>query len=518
LDVSSNTALKQLYCQNNSLTSLDISHNPELTYLDCTDNQITTLDIRANTKLKNYSCDSETEVVTATLETPVLAGITSTASGVKVTWNASDGATNYRVFRKTSGGSWKKIGDTASTSYTDTTAKSGTTYIYTVRCVTTDGSLYTSSYDKTGLSITYIAAPVLSDVKNTSAGVKITWTASTGAEKYRVYRKTPGGSWKRIANTSSTSYTDKTAVSGTTYVYTVRCINSSGSATTSGYDETGLTITYIAAPALSAVSNAAGGVKITWEASTGAAQYRVFRKTSGGSWKKIGDTTSTSYTDTSAKSGTTYTYTVRCLNSAGTSYTSGFDSTGLGIKYLSCGTISKLTNTSTGIKVTWNKVTGASGYYVYRKTSSGTYKKIKTVTGESTVTYTDTAVKDKNGTTYLYAVKAYSGNTASAYKSQTTVRLTTPTLSGVMNSAAGSVTVQWAAVENVTGYQIMYSTSSDFGTYSTAKVSDASSVSKVISGLTKGKTYYVRIRTYKKVSGTTYSSGWTSKKSIKISK
>ena len=36
--------------------------------------------------------------------------------------------------------------------------------------------------------------------------------------------------------------------------------------------------------------------------------------------------------------------------------------------------------------------------------------------------------------------------------------------------------------------------------------------------LTKGKTYYVRVRSYKTVSGTKYYSAWSSKKSVKISK
>ncbi len=49
-------------------------------------------------------------------------------------------------------------------------------------------------------------------------------------------------------------------------------------------------------------------------------------------------------------------------------------------------------------------------------------------------------------------------------------------------------------------------------------MSSASTVSKTISSLTKGKTYYVRIRTYKTVSGTKYYSAWSSTKSVKISK
>ncbi|MCD8341819.1 MAG: hypothetical protein LUC87_06660, partial [Clostridiales bacterium] len=56
---------------------------------------------------------------------------------------------------KTSGTSWVSIGDTTSTTVTDTTAVSGTAYTYTVRCISSDGSTKTSGYDNTGKSITY---------------------------------------------------------------------------------------------------------------------------------------------------------------------------------------------------------------------------------------------------------------------------------------------------------------------------------------------------------------------------
>ncbi|MCD8230832.1 MAG: fibronectin type III domain-containing protein, partial [Clostridiales bacterium] len=272
-------------------------------------------------------------------------------------------------------------------------------------------------------------------------------------------------------------------------------------------------------PELSSVTNTTKGVKVSWESVTGAENYRVYRKTSDSSWKKIGDTTSTSYTDTTAKSGKTYYYTVRCINADGTSNTSSYDSTGLSIKYLKAGKISSLKNTSKGITVKWSKVSGAKGYYVYRKTSGGSFKKIATITSGSTVSYSDTSVKSKNGKTYIYAVKPYSGSTKGSYTSKTIVRLTTPSLSSVKNSSSKKMTVKWSKISSVTGYQIQYSTDSEFKSGNkTLTVKSASSVKKTISSLKKGKKYYVRIRTYKTVDGTKYYSGWSSKKSVKISK
>jgi hypothetical protein len=56
LDVSSNTALTVLYCDNNQLTSLDVSSNTALTLLGCWTNQLTFLDVSSNNALNQLSC------------------------------------------------------------------------------------------------------------------------------------------------------------------------------------------------------------------------------------------------------------------------------------------------------------------------------------------------------------------------------------------------------------------------------------------------------------------------------
>ncbi|MCD8189017.1 MAG: Ig-like domain-containing protein [Clostridiales bacterium] len=185
---------------------------------------------------------------------------------------------------------------------------------------------------------------------------------------------------------------------------------------------------------------------------------------------------------------------------------------------LSSTTISSLTNTSSGITVKWGKVAGASGYYVYRKTSGGSYSKIATIKSGSTVSYTDTSVKNKNGTTYVYAVRAYYGSTLGGYTGKTTVRLTAVSLSCLKNVKTKKMTVKWKKNCKATGYQIQYSTSSDFSSYKTVTVSSYKTVKKTISKLTKGKKYYVRVRAYKTVSGTKYYSAWSSTKSVTIKK
>ncbi|MCH5316760.1 MAG: leucine-rich repeat protein [Eubacterium sp.] len=353
---------------------------------------------------KKYTSNYDSKGKTITyIAAPKLSSVTNTATGVEISWGKVIGAENYRVFYKTGNGSWTKAGDTTSTSYTWTGAKSGTKYSFTVRCVSSDGKSYTSNYDSAGKSITYIAAPKLSSVSNTDAGVQITWAKSAGAAKYRIFYKTGNGGWTKITDTSATSYTWKGAKSGTKYTFTVRCISSDGKTYTSNFDSTGKSITYVAAPKLSSVSNTATGVKIAWGKVAGAAKYRVFYKTGNSGWKKLTDTTSTSYTWKGAKSGTKYTFTVRCITNDGKSYTSAYDSKGKSITFLSAPKISSLTKNSTGITIKWGKVTGAAKYRVFYKTGNGSWQKLTDTTSTNF-----TWKGGKKGTKYTFTVRCIS--------------------------------------------------------------------------------------------------------------
>jgi fibronectin type 3 domain-containing protein len=93
------------------------------------------------------SCASKTIL---RLKNPTLKSASKTTDGVKVTWGGVAGAESYYVYRKTANSGWTKITETSNKSYIDTTAKKGTTYIYTVRAA--NGSTL-SSYNSTGLKI-----------------------------------------------------------------------------------------------------------------------------------------------------------------------------------------------------------------------------------------------------------------------------------------------------------------------------------------------------------------------------
>ena len=252
--------------------------------------------------------------------------------------------------------------------------------------------------------------PSLNKIENTTNGVKITYY-SKGNTGYYIYRKSGNGNWTRIATTKSSSYVDKTAKSGTTYTYTVRSYLGK---TTSGFVKNGITIKRLADPTVSSASNITAGVQIKWAKTAGATGYIIYRKTGTGSWNRLATIKSgstISYTDKSAKSGTNYSYTVRACNGSTMSDWHNYKT----VKRLSNPAVISASKTSNGINVRWSKVTGATGYVVYRKTAKGSWSRIANIKSGSTTSYTDT--KASRGVTYIYTVRAYNGSTMSSFNS-----------------------------------------------------------------------------------------------------
>lgn len=180
--------------------------------------------------------------------------------------------------------------------------------------------------------------------------------------------------------------------------------------------------------------------------------------------------------------------------------------------------ITTVANATSYMTVSWNKVNKASGYYVYRSTNGKKFTKIATVKSANTAKYRDKKAT-KNGQKYVYKVVTYyNGNqtVSSAYSAaKTGYRLSTMKVSSLTNKKGKKVYIKWKKNSKSTGYQIKYVTGK-----SKAKTVKASSKAKTktISKLKKGKTYKVRIRSYKKVSNVTYYSAWSKQKSVKIKK
>lgn len=178
--------------------------------------------------------------------------------------------------------------------------------------------------------------------------------------------------------------------------------------------------------------------------------------------------------------------------------------------------LSGTSNSPAGIIFKWKKAANASGYKIYRRTgNSSKWVNIATVSGSNTLVYTDGSVKA--GTMYTYTVRAYKGSALSAYNKNGSriVRLTAPVQYKPSSKASGKLTVRWKKAAGASSYQIQYAASRSMRG---ARTVATSALTRTLSGLKKGSTCYVRIRSCKKVNGKAYYGTWSSVKNAKVRK
>lgn len=169
------------------------------------------------------------------------------------------------------------------------------------------------------------------------------------------------------------------------------------------------------------------------------------------------------------------------------------------------------------VKLTWSKVKEADGYKVYRAASKkGKYKSVKTIKKGTTKTCTDT--KLTAGKTYYYKVRAYKKvNGKTVYSQYSPIKSAKPVPAAVKikkaTSKKKSVTLKWGKISGANGYAV-YRATSKKGKYK--KVASVKKPQYVNKKLKKGKTYYYRVRAYRKVSGKNVYGGYSAVKKVKV--
>lgn len=175
---------------------------------------------------------------------------------------------------------------------------------------------------KASKKLSFTIVPTVPGVGYTLSGTSatISWSKSNGAKKYRVYLyDSSTKTYKKLADTTKTYYKVKNLKPGGTYVYAVK-----GFATVSGTNyysaSYGKTTIYLTPPAPSALTLTAGKKQATIKTNkvTGAATYEIYRGNSKtGVFRRVGTSTTNSFTDTGLWSGKTYYYKVRVIKNAG---------------------------------------------------------------------------------------------------------------------------------------------------------------------------------------------------------
>ena len=244
-----------------------------------------------------------------------------------IKWTAVSGASQYEVYRSGSkDGTYTLLGTTTAANYTDSKANAGYTYYYKVRAISKVRSTANSSLSATVAATCHCARPVVKPDYLISTGKPyIKWTAVAGASKYYVYRSgSSNGTYKYVGTTTATNYTDNKANAGYTYYYKVKAVSKVSSGANSYYSVVIGATCHCARPSVK-ITTSNGSPRLTWNAVTGASQYEVYRATSkNGSYTKMFTTSNLSYTNTSAKAGTTYYYKVKAVSKVKSTANSAF--------------------------------------------------------------------------------------------------------------------------------------------------------------------------------------------------
>ena len=392
---------------------------------------------------------------------------------VRVTWSSVSGASYYEVYRdaSSSGNSKTALGWNSGTTYDDIPPTPGITYYYWVKAATDSGGARASAYSSSDSGWQGLAPPtnVSASDGGSTVNVQITWSSVSGANYYQVYRDTSssGTSKTSLGWNSGPSYNDVPPTPGVTHYYWVKAATNGAGARASGFSSWDSGWQGLSAPTSVSASDGIyeDKVRITWDSMAGASWYQVYRDTSAAGTSKTGFgwQSGTGYNDTSAVAPTMYYYWVKAATSSGGTRESAFSLNDSGWrKFIPAPPVNVAASDGTftdKVQITWNPVSGANYYRVWRATSSGG---TKTALGSwiASASYND--VPPVPGATYYYWVKASvttSESDASDFSSYDTgwQGLLPPTgVSGSDGSHTDRIVVTWNGVAGASYYKVYY--------------------------------------------------------------
>lgn len=363
----------------------------------------------------------------------------------------------------------------------------------------------------------------LAETKSTA--VTLSWYPNGACEKYTVYKRKKGAtSWsgKSFKTFSSSAgegirtCTDTSVTPGNTYEYTVtgNYYDKNGKAVYLKYNKTGKSINVEtdAPKLLSATSADYDTINVKWQEVKGATGYKVYRKKAGEKdFTALGVVKGTTYKDNSAQVGQEYYYTVRAYVGE-TSNLGSFDKNGIkGVALPKKPTLKTAESVDfNAIKVTWKKVDGASGYYVYRKADGEKYfKQIAEVNGNKTFTSIDLSAT--TGVKYQYTVRAYRNRNGKPYaglydsKGVTATACTkAPTIKSGVSTVSDKLKLTWSKVNGATGYNVYRKLENDKSYKLIKTINGNGNVEFTDSGLKCGVKYYYRVNGFRTVDSKNY--------------
>ena len=403
-------------------------------------------------------------------------------------WNAALCEPEYILYRTTDGKTFEKF---ASTKDTHISVPTTDIYGYAVMIGTMKmGSDNKEYYSLKMTNGTPVKPVVAGDVRGESGKPALSWFRLANVNHYEIYRaQGTSNDFAKLYETNYLSYSNTSAVPGTTYTYKVRAIFKDGTA--SPFSEA-VTITAVCPQVtkLAVGGDESGRPLLTWAAANGANGYEVYRSESAdGEFVKVASVSTTKYADTAAENGKTYYYYVIAVkNDAASGLRSDVVSTTA--VYPQVTKLAVGGDESGRPLLTWAAVNGANGYAVYRSESAdGEFVKVASV---STTKYADTAAE--NGKTYYYYVIAVKNDAAYGLRSDvvsTTVELTVVEPVVGARQADGKPTLHWNKLQNAVSYQV-YRATKENGEY--VRVFTTKGLTYTHVSAEAGKTYFYKVK------------------------
>lgn len=429
-----------------------------------------------------------------------LISVANTSTSNSFAWNGAPDATGYEVYQGTSPSDpdKKKIGDTKNTYFTNSNKSTGTMYKYMVRAYSdASGKRVYGDYSEVFTTCTLPAniSKISASARGTS--VTISWDKVSKATDYIVEHYV-NGAWKQVGTTSSLSYKVNGITQNGVNKFRVKARrNYSGVYYNGGYTYVNAEVTDIPSTVtgVRSTSNTSTSNTITWNASTKAEGYEVYQWIgTTDSYKLIGTTTSTKFTNSKKSSGTMYRYKVRAFNNVDGQRIEGAYSSEFTTCTLPANVSFSLCSTDVdSITLNWNKVSKATGYQVEMYTN-GTWKTLSTLSGTSY-----TASDLSQNTAYRFRVRAIRNyNYINYYGDYTEKDITirpanTPKgLSSSVNTSSSN-TITWESVNGVSGYSVYQWIGT---TDSYKKLGDNAYPYYTNSGKSSGTMYTYRVKAY----------------------
>ena len=370
-------------------------------------------------------CSCFVTAFAADIATPTNLVITAVAdNGATLSWTGVDGVKGYVIARSTRpDGGWEDIGNTTSTTYTDSKATAGGTYYYAVRAYILKSSWWFDTESNRECGDYVVSEKVITDPSQVkglmttnvaASSISLAWNSISGAKGYQVYMFDDAtNKFKKIATTSKLTYTVKNLTDRTTYKFKVRAYHKVNGVTYGSFSSELAVKTALPEVANFRVTKStSSSYSIAWDANSKVSGFQLSKFDEyDGDWKvvKFGGstvTTETSYSVNDVKDSY-HEYRIRTyVESGGNKVFGDWSPTIVG------GTLPKAptgvriaANTDNGLSITWNYRDGAAGYEVYcRDDATGTWGPIGTTT---TNHFSHKNLTEKK--TYEYKVRAYVG-------------------------------------------------------------------------------------------------------------